>query len=72
MVSLYVEFKEQNERTNKIETDLYTCMQRTDWWLPEGRGIKGLGEKGKGSKKCKLVVPKQSWGCKAQHREYRQ
>ena len=38
-------------------------MQRTDWWLPEGRGVGRLGEKGERIKKCKLAVTQQSRGC---------
>ena len=37
-----------------------------------GRGFGEMGEKGKGTKKCKLVFKKLSWGCKVQHREYSQ
>ena len=33
-----------------------------------GRGAGVLGEKGEGTKKYRLVVTKQSQGCKVQHR----
>ena len=33
-------------------------------------GVRGLDEKGEGIKKYKLVVTKQSWGCKVQHRKF--
>ena len=59
--------KEQNTWTNKIETD--SQIQRRDWWLWKGRGVRGWDEKGEGIKKYKFVVIKQSWGCKVQHRE---
>ena len=32
----------------------------------------GLGEKGEGIKKYRLIVIKQSWECEVQHREYSQ
>ena len=35
-------------------------------------GFRGFGEKGEGIEKCRLVVTKQSWGCKVQHRGYSQ
>ena len=41
-LNLYVESKEQNKWTNKIETNSDT---ENRWWLPEGRSIGGLGEK---------------------------
>ena len=34
-----------------------------------GRGVGELGEKGEGFQKYKMVVTKQSQGCKVQHRE---
>ena len=43
--------KEQNKQ---IETE--SKIQRRDWQLPEGRGVGGLGEKGEGIKKYKLIV----------------
>ena len=53
---LYVESKEQNKWTNKKEADLR--IQRTNWWLPGGRGIGGMGETSKGIKKYRVVVTK--------------
>lgn len=44
-----------NERDSQI--------QRTNWCLPEDRGIRELGEKGERMKKYKLAVTKLSWGC---------
>ena len=37
-----------------------------------GEGTGGLGEKGEGIEQYKLVVTKQSWECKVQHKEYSQ
>ena len=37
--------------------------------VARGVGVGGMGEKGEGIKKYKLVVTKQSWSCKIQHRE---
>ena len=51
-----------------MKTDSLT--QRTDWWLPEGYGVGGMGEKGEGLVKYKVAVTKQSWGCEVQHGEY--
>lgn len=45
---------------------------RADGWLPDGRAVGGLGEKGQGSKKHRLVVIKQSWGYKVQRRKHSQ
>ena len=36
------------------------------------RGVGGLGEKGEGTEKYRLVVTKESQGCRVQHREYSQ
>ena len=38
--------------------------------VARGEGVGGLGEKGEGIKKSKLVVTEQTQGCKVQHREY--
>ena len=39
--------------------------------VARGVGVGGLGEKGEGIKKHKLVVTEQSWGGEVQRREYR-
>ena len=43
-----------------METD--SEIQRTDWWLPEGRCFEGLSGKGKGVQKYRFVVTKQAGG----------
>ena len=41
IISLYVESNEQNEQSrNRL------IVQRTGWWLSEGKGFGGLGKKG--------------------------
>ena len=40
--------------------------------VARGEGAWGLGGKGEGSEKYRLVVTKESWGCKVQHRKYSQ
>ena len=45
---------EEYKQTNKTETG--AKIQRTDSWFPEGRGCGGLGEKGEGIEKYRLVV----------------
>ena len=35
-------------------------------------GVGGMSKKGEGIKKYKLVFTEQSWGCKIQHRKYKQ
>ena len=40
--------------------------------VARGEGVGVLGEKSKGIEMCKLVVTKQSWGCKVQHKKYTQ
>ena len=35
-------------------------IQRTNWQLPEGRGVGWLGERSEGIRKYKLVATKQS------------
>ena len=52
--------KNKINKQNFVETD--SQIQRTDCWLPDGRGNEGLGEKGQRTKKYKLVVTKQSQG----------
>ena len=54
---------------NKIETD--SQIQRTDGQFPEKKGVWGPRKKGEGIK-YKLVVIKQSQGCKVWQREYSQ
>ena len=53
-----------------METDSQT--QTAGLWLPERRGVGGLGERGEQIKKYKLAVTKQSQGYKIQHRNYSQ
>ena len=55
-----------NEQTKLKQTHRY--RQRTDG---SHRG-RNLGEKDEWIKKYKLVITKQSWVCKIQHREYSQ
>ena len=57
-----------NEQTKQKQTHRHReqtegCRWEGDW---------GLVEKGEGIKKYTLVVMKQPWGCKVQHREYSQ
>ena len=40
--------------------------------VARGEGVGGLDEKSEGIKKYRLVVTKQSWRCKVQHREHSQ
>ena len=47
---------------------LYFFLSVLDSRLPEGMGMGGLGEKGRGIKKYTLAITKQSWGCTVQHR----
>ena len=67
MMSLNVEPKEQNKqsRNRLIET-------KTDQCWTEGREVGGLGGKGAGVKKYRLVVTEQSQARKLLPREYRQ
>lgn len=44
------------------------CAAKTPRGLGS-HGAGGMGGKGEGIKKYRLVVPEQSGGCKAQHRE---
>ena len=67
---LHAESKEKTKETSKTETDSYA--QRTDWWLPEGKGVGELGENGEGIEKNRLLVTKYSQGLKVQHRKYSQ
>ena len=59
--------KKQYKQTNKTETD--SQIQRTDWWLPEVKGVEGLG-KGEGIKKYKLVVTTYSQGLEEHFVQY--
>ena len=49
----------KNEQTEQKQTQI----QRAFSWLPDGRAAEGMGSKGEGIKKYKLVVKEQSWGC---------
>ena len=40
--------------------------------MPEGSGVGGMGEKGEGIEKYRLVVTEQSRGCEVQCRKYSQ
>lgn len=51
--------------TNATETD--SQAQRTNWCLPDGRVVGGLGEKAEGIERCTSVVTNQPRGCEAQH-----
>ena len=37
-----------------------------------GEEVGRLGERGKGNEKYTLVITKQLWGCKVEHRKYSQ
>ena len=54
---------------DKIETGINT---ENRLMADSGKGLGGLGEKGKEIKKYKLVVTEQSQRCKLQHKEYSQ
>ena len=49
-----VESKKQNKQTCRTETE--SQIQRMFSWLPQGRGVGELGEKGEGIKKYKFIV----------------
>ena len=53
----------KQNRNSLIDTENKLIISRWE-------GNWGLGEKCEGIKKYKLVVTKQSWGCKVQHKEY--
>ena len=57
-------------KINKKAEQKHTKIQRTFRWLPDGRGLGGVSQKGDGVKKCKLIVTEQSCGCKVHHREH--
>ena len=54
-----MELKKINEQTNQKQTHRH--REQTDGCLVGG-GFEGLGKNGKGIKKYKLVIAKQSWG----------
>ena len=56
----------------RLQSRTDSQIQRTFRQLPDGRRAGGMGEKGEGIRKYKLVVTEQSWGCKLQHREHSQ
>ena len=58
-----------NEQIKQKQTNRY--KEWTDGHQ-RGGGMGRLGEKGEGIKKYKLVFIKSSWGCKIQHRKYRE
>ena len=64
-----MESKEQSKQANKTQTDSDT---ENRLMVARGEGVGGLGEKGEGIKKSKLVVTEQTQGCKVQHKEYNQ
>ena len=53
----------------KTKTD--SQIQRTNRWLPDGKGVGELSEKGEGIK-YKLIIIKQAQGSGVQCREYSQ
>ena len=58
---------QKNKWIRRTEADSQT--QRIFWWLPDGRGVEGLGRKDEGIKEYKLVVIKYSQWCELQNRE---
>lgn len=65
---LYVECKNQNKQN---KTHIHKT-QRTDQWLPEGRGVGGeMGEADQEVQTANYKISK-SWECYEQHEEYSQ
>ena len=69
MIHLSVESKEQYKQTEQKQTHRYRGQMDG---VTRGEGGWETGWKGEGDNKYKLVVTKQSWECKVQHRESRQ
>ena len=61
---LYVESKEQSVQTKQKQTHRY--REQRDG-CHRGGWFGGLGEKGEGIEKYRLVVTKYSWGCTVQY-----
>lgn len=57
------------KKTKKAETDPQT--QRTSWWLPEARGVGGMGKMGEGQQQVRSSSygMNSSRGQKTEHRE---
>ena len=66
---LRIESKEQNKQRSRTEADSDTENILT---VAKWEGVGGMGEKGEGMKKHKLVVTEQSWEYQVQQREYSQ
>ena len=47
----------------QIETDPWT-QRAVNWWLPKEMEVGGLGERGEGSKKYRMIVTELSQKCK--------
>ena len=43
-----IKSKKQTKQTKRTETESW--LQRTFWWLPDGRGYEGMGEEMRGLK----------------------
>ena len=68
---LYVESKGQNRRTCNRRNRVTDAENKLMVLERKGAG-RPRGRKGEGIKNNKRVVTKQTWGCKAQHREQSQ
>ena len=58
----YLHKNKQTKQNRLIDTEIR--------WLPEGRGVGGLGEKSEGINNYGLAVTKQPQECEIQPREY--